>query len=337
MSQISPIILQAQISPPAGGGSFGLADSTRLENPFQTPMWLDEIRFRMPIPEGGSRGQAWSSLSIELRLGNTPITRSFVPISLFGKVLNDSRDFGESGVNGGTTPYSPDVFTWKLPKPLFIPAREFLRPTLYFTPYSGAPATTVTIMYCCRPLPAGTPAPQVMQIPWVSYFKPPNLTTPAAVDSSDQSTPSDLYNPWDEELHVQRFVGRLMGQNLGEDQQHMSLASANINLNTGALVTGTLVSAQDSFNNILIRDRTPFAHVFDFIDRAWTVNCILPPKGFYLFTVDRLWSAYNPSPAFTATVGISMVGWREVQVRRDPRDAIVGPPVSQARPARTFR
>ncbi len=313
MSQISPILLQAQISPPAGGGSFGLADPTRLENPFQGPMWLDEIRFRIPIADGGTRGQGWSGLAVELKLGETPITKSFVPIGLFGKVMNDSQTFGESGDN---TNYTPDVFTWKLPKPLFIPAREFLRPTIYFSPYSGAPSTTVTIMYACRPLPKGTPNPQTLHIPWVTSFVPPMVSTPNATDRSDQSTPADLYNPWDEELHVQRFVGRLMGQNLGEDQLHMSLASANIDLTDGSLITGTLVSAQDSFNNILIRDRTPFAHVFDFIDRAWTVNCILPPKGFYLFTVDRIWAAYDPSPAFIATTGISMVGWREVKVQR---------------------
>lgn len=92
----------------------------------------------------------------------------------------------------------------------------------------------------------------------------------------------------------------------------MSIASANVNTATGIITSGTLISAQDSFNNILIRDQTPFAHVFDFIDRSWTVNCKLPPKGFYLFTVDRLWSAY--SAAVTATVGISMVGWREVSL-----------------------
>ncbi len=317
MNPISPLILQAQISPPAGGGSFGLADSTKLENPFQGPMWLDEIRFKLPGSEAGTLDtQAWSRLAVELKLGETPLTNGYVPISLLGKVLNDSESFGEN--SGGAT-VSPGAFTWKLPKPLFIPAREFLRPTMYFQPYSGAPAKVVTIMYVCRPLPKGTPPPLVMQIPWVTYFKPPDLScalASPATDTTNDSTPADLYNPWDEELHVQRFVGRLMGQNYGENQNHMSIASANINLTTEALASGTLVSAQDSFNNILIRDRTPFAHVFDFLDRAWTVNCILAPKGFYLFTVDRLWSGYLPSEAFVATIGISMVGWREVSIQR---------------------
>jgi hypothetical protein len=104
-----------------------------------------------------------------------------------------------------------------------------------------------------------------------------------------------------------------MVQGLGEANNVMSLASANVNLSTGATTVGTLVSAQDSFNNILIRDRTPFAHVFNFLDRAWTVNCVLPPKGYYLFTLDRLWASYGAG--LTATVGISMVGWRDVQVR----------------------
>lgn len=303
---LSPLILQALISPPAGGGSFGLADTTRLENPFQAPMWLDEIRFRLPDPGNNDAVivAAWSSLFVELKLGSLSLTKGFVPISLFGKVLNDSVD-SEGG------PYGSGLYTWKLPKPLFIPARELLRPTIYYAPFSGAPAKSVNIIYCCRPLPRGTPEPKTLQVPWVSFFMPPMLANPNAVDTTDVSTPGDLYNPFEQDLHVQRFIGRLMCQNNGgEAQTNMSIASANINQTTGILTVGTLVSAQDSMNNILIRDRTPFAHVFDFLDRAWTVNCLLPPKGFYLFTVDRLWAAYTRE--VTATVGISMVGWREI-------------------------
>mgnify|MGYP001566356905 FL=1 len=304
------MILQAQISPPAGGGSFGLADTSRLENPYREPMWIDEIRFRLPAAEaGGTQASAWSSLRCELKLGETPLTKGFVPIGLFGKALNDSIE----GASGG-----PPMFTWKLPKPLYVPARELLRPTIYYDSFTSAPAKTVNIIYCCRPVLKGTPPPRVLQIPWVTHFQPAFLAltgAAAANDQTDQSTPADLYNPWDQELHVQRFVGRLMGRNTsGEAHTSMSIASANINLTTGILTSGTLVSAQDSFNNILIRDRTPFAHVFDFLDRAWTVNCVLPPKGFYLFTVDRLWAAYTKT--ITATVGISMVGWREVRVQR---------------------
>lgn len=318
MNPISPLVLQAQITPPPGGGSFGLADTTRLENPFQAPMWLDEIRFRLPDGAStGNRGDAWDRLRVELKLGEMPLTYGFVPISLLGKVLNDSQIVGEIG--------APNCFTWKLPKPLWIPAKALLRPTMYFESYPSAATKTVTIIYCCRPVPQGTPPPDVMSVPWVTYFKPPEISVADGGPGSDQvnqSTPADLFNPWDEELHVQRFIGRLMGRyteagvGFFEDDGHMSLASANINLSTGLMTTGTLVSAQDSFNNILIRDRTPFAHVFDFIDRSWTVNCVLPPKGFYLFSVERLWTNYAVTDGVTATVGISMVGWRDVKIQR---------------------
>ena len=330
MNPMSPFILNAQITPPAGGGAFGPGNqATRLENPFGNPMWLDEIRIRLPAgsnptPTGKSTGDGWAGLSLELKLGNLSLTKGFVPISLFGKVLNDDAlseqtTNANSVVEIGDDPFGPGIFTWKLPKPLFIPAREYLRPTMYLTPYSGAPTSTVTILYVCRPLPRGTPTPSRLQSPWVSSFMPP-MIAPSS-DLTNQSTPADLYNPWDEELHVQRFIGRLMIQssgnsgnadNSGEAANHMSLASANVDLTTGIITCGTLVSAQDGYNNILIRDLTPFAHVFDFLDRSWTVNCILPPKGFYLFTVDRLWAGYTGTVAL-ATVGISMVGYREVR------------------------
>ncbi len=317
MNPLSPLILQAQISPPAGGGSFGLADTTRLENPFQAPMWLDEIRFRLPLQsQGTSSSEAWSSISVQLKLGNLQLTQGFVPIGLLGKVLNDSVLVNNPGVGDTQLENSPSVFTWKLPRPLFIPARELLRPTIYFSPYSGAPNKTVTIIYCCRPLPKGTPEPKTLHLPWVTSYVPPTLTTPNAVDTINHSTPADLYNPWDQELRVQRFIGRFMAQGIpaagAEDDGNMDMASALVDLNTGLITSGTFVTAQDSYNNILIRDVTPFTNVFCQVDRSWTVNCILPPKGFYLFTIDRQWNAVS-TPAITATVGISMVGYREVR------------------------
>lgn len=310
----SPLLLQTQITVPAAG-EMGVADPTKLENPFQGPMWLDEIRFRLPVasPSLDNNGVSWSSLFCKLFLGEMPLTQGNVPISLLGKGLNDSIE------NTYTVNDSPYIFTWKLPKPLFIPARDYLKPVLYFAPFSGAASVVVTVCYACRPLPIGTPTPSVLQIPWVASYVPPvQVTGVAAADRVDESQPSDLYNPWFEDLHVQRFVGRLMGVNnagvggsSGEENGFMALASVSPDFQSGlSNGVGTLISAQDSQNNILIRDPTPFAHVFDFIDRAWTVNCILPSKGFYQFTVERFWAQYSGSLNFTP--GISMIGWREV-------------------------
>lgn len=305
-ASFSPFLLQAQINVPAAG-EIGLADPTRLENPFQGPMWLDEIRFTLPNSTAAFIGANWASVYARFYLGNLPLTQGNVPIGLFGKAIDDSVD-RSIGLN--TPPYR---FTWRLPKPLFVPARELVRPVLYYAPYSGATAVDVTLCYACRPLPVGTPTPKTLQLPWVAPFVPPmQATGVAAADRIDESQPSDLYNPHAEDLHVQRFVGRLMVQNGGEENGKMGLASASPNLEAGLpdAATGTLITAQDSFNNILVRDPTPAAHLFDFVDRSWTVNAVLPSKGFYQFSVDRRWSDY--STGITATFGIAMVGWREV-------------------------
>lgn len=304
----SPLLLQAQITAQPGG-EMGLADTTRLENPFQGPMWLDEIRFRLPSSTGLFAGGYWSGIWCKLRLGDLPITQGNVPIALLGKELNGS-------LQGAIAPY---IFTWKLPKPLFIPARELLRPTIYFSPFVGAAASTVTIAYACRPLAVGTPTPRKLNVPWVAAYVPPfQATGVAAADRIDLSQPSDLYNPWRQDLHVQRFVGRLLFQTssptgaVGEPS-YIPLSAVTPNLEAGLPTSamGTLVSAQDSFNNILIRDPTPFSHIFDFLDRSWTVNAVLPSMGFYQFQVERFWSQYATT-AVTASPAISMVGWREV-------------------------
>lgn len=331
MSQISPIILQTRITVPAGG-SMGVADPTKLENPFQGPMWLEEIRFRLPTLAAGP-GVGWSSLRVELKLGDIPITNGYVPISLLGKVLNEGS-FGNTTINTNaavTNEIWLQSYTWKLPKPLYIPAREYLKPQMYFDPYPGAAPIDVVITYSCRPIPAGTPPPAKIRLPWVAFYQPPYIAVPTnGSDVFNTSAPSDLYNPFQQDLHVERFLGRFMvqggyalpglGFSDGEDGYAFGdLNSARVDLTTTLPTQGTFVSGQDSFNNILIRDPTPFAHVFDFLDRAWTVHATLPPQGYYLFKIDRMWGNYNPTtisptpaPGFSATVGISMVAWREV-------------------------
>jgi len=335
MSFVSPISLLAQVTLPAQAGELGLPDPTRLENPFQAPMWLDEIRFHIPYVKDGPNfvPLRWSNLFVKLLLGNIPITKGAVPLSLLCKQLNDSA---VPDVNVGTPteqlmPVTYNVYTWKLPKPLFIPARDFLRPVIYYapSPTSVIPlsAVTVNVTYVCRPLPKNTPTPKKLQIPWVTYYSPPVMEnfSDSLIDRSDQSTPSDLYNPFEQELHVQRFVGRFLNFQIGNSQTPddnnygdlkgvMTFADELVDFRNNVPLSGTFVSAQDSFNNILIRDPTPFYHVFDAIDRSWTVNCVLPPKGFYLFTVDRLW-AYLQSEfdyVAAATVGIGMISWRDV-------------------------
>ncbi len=306
-ASFSPLLLQAQVTVQPAGET-GVPDPTRLENPYQGPMWLDEIRFT--LPGAGTLGLSWSSIYVKFFLGGLPMTQGNVPISLFGKALNDSVD----RTNIVRTP--PYRFTWKLPKPLFIPAREYLRPVFYYAPYSGAAAVPVTLTYAVRPLPVGTPTPTTLQLPWVASWVPPFASaSEAESDRVDESQPSDLYNPWDQDLHVQRFVGRLMVEGAqGEENGNMALADASPNLQIlgpgNDACIGTLVTAQDSFNNILIRDPSPFAHVFDFVDRSWTVNALLPPKGFYQFTIERFWSDYGT--LLIASPAISMVGWREV-------------------------
>jgi hypothetical protein len=355
MNPISPMVLQAQITMPGAAGELGVADPTRLENPFQAPMWLDEIRFHIPyvVDPLASPNPAvifpiyWSNLYVKLFLGEIPLTNGAVPLSLLCKQLNDSPIPGLNSVTPGVPvqtfeegsppqPVQYNVFTWKLPKPLFIPAREYLRPVIYYAP---SPTTalpllpvSVNIMYAVRPLPKGTPTPKKLQIPWVAAYVPSMMQNfdsvdpenEGLIDRTDLSTPSDLFNPFEQELHVQRFVGRFLNFRVGESATPedtnrgdlfgvMTFVDELVDFNSNVPLAGTFVTAQDSQNNILIRDPTPFSHVFSAIDRSWTVNCVLPPKGFYLFSIDRNWE-YLAGLTYTAaaTVGIAMIGWRDV-------------------------
>ncbi len=178
-----------------------------------------------------------------------------------------------------------------------------------------------------RPLPKGTPTPRTLQLPWAAAYVPPFIgsSESSAFNQTDQSTPSDIFNPFEQDLHVQRFVGRFLNFQVGKDvtvafnnygdlRGVMQFADELVDFSNGIPLSGTFVTAQDSQNNILVRDPTPFYHLFSYLDRSWTVNCVLPPKGFYLFTVDRLWDYLGStlSEEFIASVGIGMIGWRDV-------------------------
>lgn len=264
-------------------------------------MLLDEVRIYItgatvatPITYG---------LGLDLKLGRVPLTKDFVPIANFGKALNDDPD--PPGILIGQGPMNVrGPWTWRLPKPLYIPATEFLIPRIFNNPvYAASQTRTITIAYAGRALDVDERVPDAIDVPYVSYWQTPIQSAGSA--TPQQSTEADLVNPFNEPLAVQRFIGRCW---------------ANGAQFPGAGVLGfpdvgfsVAVRAANSNGVIMVKDPTPFPTVFSLTDRSWTVNSLLAPKGFFIFYLD--FDQFGEEQVDDIAPMISMVGYRKVRVQ----------------------
>lgn len=330
--QNRPILLSGQVTL-APGGSAELPQE-RMINPLNTAMLIDEIRFRTPpIYESGTGYLFGSHLAIRcgLRMGRIDLTNGYIPVANFGKVTLEETNAGIVVSGQGRTIGAPQAFitarhTWKLPKPLYVPRGEYLVPRMYYDPvynntlFPGtvAPSITVDVSYAGRSLPPDFPVPKSIAMPWVTSF----LIRPLAITSGNTQTSvsnqANLVNPFDKPMFIQRFIGRSLlfggAANGSLPFQPVELANATIDGSEQAYLC-TSVRAVDSLNNILVRDPTPFTHLFQYMDRSWTVNSQLPAQGFYIMTVEQQYNKTSaPTTAYLAHA-ISMVGYREVELQ----------------------
>lgn len=281
----SPLLLSTGPLTFASGDYREIPDTTRLQNPFRTAMWIDEIRFNfssdtasavLPLQARGVR--------VGLHLGRMPLTNNPVSIDAFGRVLTQR------------TP----INTWRLPKPLYVPSGETIVPRIWNTSLSPIDAT-IEIVYVGRSIPKGEQEPKSIFVPYVAAYNAPivNVGDPYSVV---QSTEADLVNPFNETLHVQRFVGAYF-------------AAGGLSLPGQNIYNNTLIRAVDSEGTIMVKDATIFSSLFNFSTQVWNVNTRLKPKGFYLFEVARDLSAIPFVGADPTYPIISMVGYREVALR----------------------
>lgn len=303
----SPIVLSASVS--VSANQILEPETTRLQNPYKTAMLLEEIRFRMPFVLGAASAEWPPFLSVraELRMGRLMMTNGFVPVgNLCRRTIEENGDsLGNANV----------WHTWKLAKPLYVPKGEFVIPRIQLDPRYGSPtsAMPIQVSYAGRSLPVDCPVPRSISLPWATHFDIPKLAYSSGNTDSTISTPGQLVNPFEKSIFVQRFIGRTLRQS---SETILGNTVNELGFFTGDSIpasTQTVVRAVDSFGNILVRDPTPFTHLFQFLDRSWTVNSMLSPKGFYIFTVDRNYTATVANLTFAHA--ISMVGYREVELQ----------------------
>lgn len=300
----SPILLNSSVSLPPGATRE--PEVQALRNPFKVPMLVEEIRFGlMNGIKADSTGWAsgWTGMlpiqiQVELTLGRAPLTKHFVPVGVLGKrligaslpiLLSSAETIPDTAV------MTNNVIVWKLPKPLYVPPSELLAPKFLYNASSGS-TQTIYIQYACRTLSKDDPVPKKIYVPWASaYITPPSADGILISDSTE----ADIVNATDQMLNVERFVGysASYGAFVEVDPPPTDIIPRLYQM----------IQAVDSFGNVLVRDPTPFATVFNSMDYSWTVNTKLQPKGFYLFHIEQDVPA---SIAAATRVAIGMVGHR---------------------------
>jgi hypothetical protein len=298
MDSISPIVLRASTTIlPNQKLELNTPD---LQNPFRTAMLLDEVQVFVSNA-GASTSDATGFLTrLRLKLGRHPLTNEFVHVPMLGKRLNDFY------IDSNTQ--SP-VYTWRLPKPLYVPATEFVVPTVFYDPsflvqagVSVPASLTVSVVYRGRSLSKHSPIPQTVKMPWATeYFTDALLGGSGTDPHLLESTEVNLINPFDESLRLQRFIGR-----------HIVTSGAFIRETQAEGADRSVVDVRmvDSQNRYAIKNLTRFANVFLGTDKAWTVNTLLDPKQFFLLGYEADFSTQEGEPYFQGLV--SMVGHREV-------------------------
>lgn len=266
----------------------GISDTTKVRNPFRTAMWVDELRFR-----------ADPTVRVRLSLGRHPITNDFIPIPGLCKILNpisEGRDSPAAPFNFFGVPNPPFYWTWRMPKPLYVPSGEYIQTAFMLdSTLPGAP-DSATVGYSIAGRSTLDPPPKAVNMAYATTFGSGPIAGGLAVAQSFTSPDSALANPFNVPLRVQRFIGRELrvAPDIGPDFQ-------------------LTVRMGNSHGGVTIKDPTPFPDAFHYTDRAWTVNTRLVPKGFYSVVI-RAPAGYVGPPAGQEPnhVFVTMIGHREV-------------------------
>lgn len=297
-SGASPIHLSGSLV--LRSGATGSIPEELLRNPMGQDMEILEIKFELsggaiggdsdPLPYGGT---IWC----ELTMGGVKITNGAIPVWNFGRAENLD---GEVKIDS-TDNISFGSYSWRLPRPLFVPAGATVVPSFVHTGLIPD-SINVRIGYSARTVFV---QPKVVYMPWVAKFVSKAFNPIAAADV-DLSSEKDLANANDEVLHLQRFVGRAFYQRANGTVASESAAP-------GFSSRYLMVRMTDSYGRPIVRNYTPFRSVFGSLTRSWEMDngAELDPRAYYTVNLRKDAMAMAVAGGI-GQVFISMVGWREL-------------------------
>lgn len=314
-ARVTPLILATTHGPLGLGTTAGSGAEAALINRTGRPILIDEIKIVCSIYDGtGGTELAHAqtdpqspaaaptsipddvyvltesplrALSVRFTLGGIALTRDFVPVS--------------GMATGWDLRSSAFCVVWRPTVPIYIEDGEFLRPDLRYSNYAGpilgaglTPNTAISphVTYACRVLED----PQdwlhdgdARVLPYLTTFAPAAL--PMFAQNLVVSSDSDLMNPLDCDLFVDRLVGAVTSQIYDTligvlDQTTQLLAGASPGPLANIPERGIFVRMETSRGLTIIKHGAPFSHVFNAVDGVWWMNTKLGPREFFRVYLD---------------------------------------------------
>jgi len=317
----APIHLAAQATLTAGSSSGVNAESLR--NPLNLPMLIDQIKFQIRSPIGGLAGLptlpilTGATIAASFTLDEQHLTSGFIPLWCFGRSLRvDTAEIDPGGESNGQNSGNYHAhFRWNLPKPLYIAPGQALTPHIAHLGFIPQ-AATVIVSYAARTMSPGYRPKGKIAIPWVSAYTSKVFNAYSVADS-EVSKETDLVNPFDIPINVQRMIGRI---NLLNNTAQSGGANA-INV-----LTPTIDAADFGSNLLTIRmfssrgeplipNLSLFQSVFQHPTKSWEVPHQMPPRSFYAAELQKA-APVDQNTTFLMQAFISIVGYRDVEIKR---------------------
>lgn len=274
-----------------------------LNAPFRSAMWIDEISFMMlwgdvdatPPTGAKSGGGIAPFLWARFNLGRVQLSEKYVPIWNYTPTYDAQS---EMGYYDGFAPSSGDLnanehFRWILPRPLFVAAGNVLVPSYQLLTKLNSTLTfassPITVRTTYRGRVAYQKRPDHLDVPFVGIFTSIGDSPPLI------STETDLRNPYDKQIDIQRLIGRC----------YTARANSGTTRGAGGMsVPPTIDVTLRDGDGYTIAQRTPFDMTFDTQRSAMTFSGKLGPKSMYDFQmVPSSGTAVSTNPVMVSFVG----------------------------------
>jgi len=288
-----------------------------LQNPLGLPMEILEIKWALQavgVTGGNCPGLTGGTIACKLDLGKIPITNGHVPVWSMcpGRFVGREIALIDGAAASDGLPRAACEYAWKLPRPLYVPAGAILVPTFH---HRGLiqDDVAVRISYSARNLIAGASPSKRLAIPWAAAFTSKNFTVFSATADADGSHETDLVNPHDETVFLQRFVGRVGSFEFGTTPTVPPSVFSSDTLDPDFAYDLLRLRMRSSLGFPLVRDPLRFNAVFDPTTRSWELpGTEMPPKSYYNVALSSGISAV-PAADQQAQVFIGLTGWREIE------------------------
>ena len=308
-----------------------------LKHPAKAAVMVDEIRFFYRHSHGTTvLYNPVDALRVKVKVGNWDATDGDVPVSL----LCPLTDSSVAWLNCNAANVGIASYTWKLPKPLYLPRNGQVTFDFGLFDDLAVPAANALIgdmdigvaLVGRVMLPSEPPAITVM-MPYATAWLGPTQAKAFGSDLggavSGKSGPHDLKNARKQPLNVSHMTvcamigaevaaGRFEGLDaLGDLNGGFPLiapSALGVSNNLYAGDNGIRLQIRDTRGGLVVRDPTPLASVFNMTERAWRMNTVLAPSHYFIVSLSGGWKFIPVDSVVGLRISMGLLGHHEIPV-----------------------